>query len=48
MEMIEALNPLKIDQLGARAMVFAEVEVADAIEQEQRRNVPYQSRLFGP
>ena len=48
MEMDEAFNPVEISLLGARAVGFDTDEVADAMEQKRRRNVPHQTRLFGP
>ena len=47
-ELDDALNPVKIGLFGALAVVLAEVEVADAIEQKHRRNVPHQTGPFGP
>jgi hypothetical protein len=48
MEIDEAFNPVEIGRLGARAVGFDADEVADAIEQKYRRNVPHQTGLFGP
>ena len=48
MEMDEAFNRVEMGLLGARALGFDADEVADAIEQKQRRNVSHQTGLFGP
>jgi len=47
MEMDAALNPVEVRLLGAWAVVFDASEVADAIEQKHRRNVPRKTGLFG-
>jgi hypothetical protein len=44
MEMDEAFNPVEVGLLGVWGVGFD----ADAIEQKHRRNVPYQTGLFGP
>jgi len=48
MEMEEALNPAEVRLLCARGVVFDADEVADAIEQKHRRNVPDQTGLLRP
>jgi hypothetical protein len=40
MDMDEAFNPVEIGPLGGRAVGFEADEVADAIGQKHRRNVP--------
>jgi hypothetical protein len=48
MEIDEAFNPVEIGLLGARAVVFDADEVAGAIEQKHRRNIPLQQGFSPP